>query len=139
MSIPTIEYINEMLKSNVNTIEESPQQLLEKAVYELPNIDGAFLFDPEGATFACAGSEAANEASIQALVNGLIQLADRTTGDLGRGALVHMALQGQLGFVVATILDSGYTLVLLGSSDARLGLLLHDLEWLGAKLSPLLI
>ncbi|MFY9223510.1 MAG: roadblock/LC7 domain-containing protein [Blastocatellia bacterium] len=139
MSIPTIESINEMLRSDKNFTQESPQQLLEKACYELPNIDGVFLFDPEGSTFACAGSQATNDAAIQALVGGLIQLADRTSGDLGRGALNHIALQGQLGFIVATILDSGYTLVLLGSSDARLGLLLHDLEWIGSKISPLLI
>lgn len=139
MSIPTVEFIKEMISSDKSTIEETPQQILEKACYELPDIDGVFLFDPEGSTFACAGNEATNDASIQTLVNGVIQLAERTTGELGRGALNYIALQGQLGFIVATILDSGYTLVLLGSNDARLGLLLHDLEWIGCRLSPVLI
>lgn len=139
MTIPRVEFINEMINSDRNIMPETPQQILERSCYELPDVDGAFLFDPEGNNVACAGNEATNEAAIQALVNGLIQLADRATGDLGRGALNHMTLQGQLGFIVAMILDSGYTLVLLGSNDARLGLLLHDLEWLGCRISPLLI
>jgi predicted regulator of Ras-like GTPase activity (Roadblock/LC7/MglB family) len=137
--VPTVNYINEMINNDQSLLQETPQQILERACYELPNIDGAFLFDPEGSTVACAGNEATSEASIQALINGLIQLSDRATGDLGRGALNHITIQGQLGFIVAMILDSGYTLVLLGSSEARLGLLLHDAEWIGCKISPLLI
>ena len=118
---------------------ETVTEAVERSVYELPSVDGAFLFDPDGSTLVAAGGEAADDAAVQALVNGLLQLAERAATDLGRGALQHLAVQGQLGYVVATTLDSGHSLILLGSHEARLGLLLHDLEWLAVRLAPSLV
>ena len=132
MSLSTTEHSNNGSAPPPETLSESVQ----RAVYDLPNVDGAFLFDLEGETLVAAGSEATNDAAVLALVNGLIQLAERTATDLGRGALQHLAVQGQLGYVVATILDSSHSLVLLGSHEARLGLLMHDLEWLAMRLAP---
>lgn len=118
---------------------ESLTEAIERAAVELPDVDGAFLFDPEGTILASAGAEAANDAAVLALTNGVLQLADRATSDLGRGSLRHIAAQGHVGYVVASVLDSGHSLVLLGRKDARLGLLLHDLEWLGRRLEASLI
>lgn len=113
---------------------ESVTETIERAAVELPDVDGAFLFDPEGTILASAGGEASNDAAVLALTNGVLQLADRATSDLGRGGLRHVTAQGSVGFLVASVLDSGHSLVLLGRRDARLGLLLHDLEWLGGRL-----
>jgi predicted regulator of Ras-like GTPase activity (Roadblock/LC7/MglB family) len=117
---------------------ETPQQFLEIAFCELPHIEGVFLFTPPGEVLAQATDETVNAAGLSALVGNLLQIAQRLAGELERGKLNYIALQYQGGPVVATRLDSGHTLALLGRHEVRLGLVLYDLESLATRLLPAL-
>jgi predicted regulator of Ras-like GTPase activity (Roadblock/LC7/MglB family) len=117
---------------------ESLQQFLENAFCELPHLDGVFLFTPQGEVLARATDEAVNDAGLYALIENLLQQGQRLAGELERGKFNYLALQCQRGPVVATQLDQGHTLVLLGRHDVRLGLVLYDLESLATRLSPAL-
>jgi predicted regulator of Ras-like GTPase activity (Roadblock/LC7/MglB family) len=118
--------------------DETPQQFLENAFCELPHIEGVFLFAPKGEVLAQATDESINPASLSALVGNLLEIAQRLADELERGKTNYVALQCQRGPIVATRLDQGHVLVLLGRHDVRLGLVLYDLEWLATRLLPAL-
>ncbi len=117
---------------------ESPQQFLEKAFCELPHLDGVFLFAPQGEVLASATDATINHVGLSALTNSLLQLGQRLARELERGKFNYIALQCQRGPIVATRLEQGNTLVLLGRHDVRLGMVLYDLERLATQLSPAL-
>jgi predicted regulator of Ras-like GTPase activity (Roadblock/LC7/MglB family) len=117
---------------------ESLQQFLENAFCELPHLDGVFLFTPQGEILARATDETVNDAGLSALIENLLRLGQRLAGELDRGKFNYLALQCQRGPIVATQLDQGHTLVLLGRHDVRLGLVLYDLESLATRLGPAL-
>lgn len=118
---------------------ESLQQFLENAFCELPHLDGVFLFTPQGEVLARATDETVNDAGLSAFIENLLQLGQRLASELERGKFNYLAMQCQRGPIVATRLDQGYTLVLLGRHDVRLGMVLYDLESLATRLAPALV
>lgn len=115
---------------------ESVQQFLENVFCELPHLDGVFLFAPQGGILARATDETVNDAGLSALIENSLQLGQRLASELDRGKFNYLILQCQRGPIVATRLDQGHTLVLLGRHDVRLGLVLYDLESLATRLGP---
>lgn len=118
---------------------ESLQQFLENAFCELPHLDGVFLFTPQGEVLARATDETVNDAGLSAFIENLLQLGQRLASELERGKFNYLAIQYQRGPIVTTRLDQGYTLVLLGRHDVRLGMVLYDLESLATRLAPALV
>jgi predicted regulator of Ras-like GTPase activity (Roadblock/LC7/MglB family) len=117
---------------------ETLQQFLENAFCELPHLDGVFLFTPQGESLARATDETVNDAGLSSLMENMLRLGQRLASELQRGKFNYLAMQCQRGPIVATRLDQGHTLVLLGRHDVRLGLVLYDLESLATRLGPAL-
>ncbi len=118
---------------------EAPQEILENVFCELPHIYGVYLFTPQGQVVAHATTdETASHADLPGLAGDLWQLAQRTADALERGKLSFIAMQCQLGTIVATRLSQGHVLVLLGRQDVRPGMVLYDMDWLASRLSPAL-
>jgi len=109
------------------------EQFLSNVFCELPHVDNLFLFAPTGET-VFTSDEANRHADLPALASSVWQCAQNAAGELKRGKLNYLALQTPCGFIVATRLQPGHILILLGRVEVRLGLLLYEMETLARRL-----
>jgi len=109
------------------------EQFLGNAFCELPHIDSLFLFAPNGET-VFSSEETNCHTDLPALADSIWQSAQNAVGALKRDKLNYLALQTPGGFIVATRLQPGHILILLGCLEVRLGLLLYEMETLARRL-----
>lgn len=98
-----------------------------------PSAHAVAIVDPDGAIEEVLAPEGVEDA-IGPTTTTLTTLADAALADLGRGQLTCCILEGTFGRAVFRDLGNGSTLVVIAEADARLGLLLDDVDALCAAL-----
>ena len=103
-----------------------------------PELEAAAVISVEGLMIASALPESIAEDRMAAMSAAMLALGERIAMDLDRGDLKQVYIKGEVGFVVLMSLDERAVLATLASDDAKLGLVLLDMQQAAVDLRRLI-
>jgi len=92
-----------------------------------PDVEGCAVVSEDGLMIASAFPQSIDEARVAGMTSTLLSLGSRTAQELERGELKQVFVKGAKGFVIAQNASEGVVLVVLTSSEAKLGLIFLDM------------
>ncbi|MDE2636679.1 MAG: roadblock/LC7 domain-containing protein [Chloroflexota bacterium] len=93
-----------------------------------PELEAAAVISVEGLMISSSLPESVAEDRMAAMSAAMLALGERIAKDLDRGELTQMYIKGNDGYVVLMSVDDRAVLASLASEDAKLGLVLLDLQ-----------
>jgi hypothetical protein len=100
-------------------------------------IEASAVVSIDGLTMASALPADVEEDRVSAMSAAMLSLGDRIAGELGRGLLEQVYIQGGDGSVLVTAVGEEAVLTVLATKDARLGLVLLDMRRAAEDLAKL--
>ncbi len=116
------------LSSNINS-------LLEQFVKRTLGMEAVALVTMDGLIMASSLPSGAGEERVAAMSSALLSIASRITEELERGEFKRALVAGSEGFIVLVPSSSGFLLTAVCSKDARLGMVLFEINKLATFLS----
>lgn len=99
------------------------------------NIEACGLVSTDGVMLASAFSTSVDEDIIAAMSAALVAIGKRASSELGRGRAERTIVQGDNGQLLTVMLNDEMILTLLATKDARIGVLIMELNQLVKELS----
>ncbi|MCY3979544.1 MAG: roadblock/LC7 domain-containing protein [Chloroflexi bacterium] len=93
-----------------------------------PELEAAAVISVEGLMISSSLPESIADDRMAAMSAAMLALGERIAKDLDRGELTQMYIKGNDGYVVLMSVDDRAVLASLASEDAKLGLVLLDLQ-----------
>ncbi|MCY3796610.1 MAG: roadblock/LC7 domain-containing protein [Chloroflexi bacterium] len=93
-----------------------------------PELEAAAVISVEGLMISSSLPESIADDRMAAMSAAMLALGERIAKDLDRGELTQMYIKGNDGYVVLMSMDDRAVLASLASEDAKLGLVLLDLQ-----------
>jgi predicted regulator of Ras-like GTPase activity (Roadblock/LC7/MglB family) len=112
-------------------------KVLEELVRD-SGAEGAVLISVDGLAIASILPANADEDRIAAMGAAILSLGERVTSELDKGSLEQLYIKGSTGYVIFTGIKNVAVLGVLASSNAKLGLLLMEIQRAIKKLAQLL-
>lgn len=116
--------------------EQMVNQLRELARTE--GVEASAVVSVEGLIMASALPSGISEDRVSAMSAAMLSLGERIAGELGRGNLSEVYVQGKDGRVLLMAIGEEAVLTTLTHDDARLGLVLHDMRRTSSELATLI-
>ena len=103
-----------------------------------PAIEASAVVSTDGLIMASALPPEVEEDRVSAMSAAMLTLGERISGELGRGVLNQVYVRGQNGYVILMSTGSDAVLTAICSADAKLGLVLLDMNRAAADLARIL-
>lgn len=107
---------------------EMVQQVLEELKSSSADVEASALISTDGLMIASALPQGMDEDRVGAMSAALLSLGERAAGELARGTLERVLLQGERGYVIMTSSGNEAVLTVLAKQNAKLGLLFLDIK-----------
>ena len=104
----------------------------------IPELEAAAVISVEGLMIASSLPESVAEDRMAAMSAAMLALGERIAKDLDRGDLTQVYIKGDDGYVVLMSVDERAVLATLASEEAKLGLVLLDMQEAVVDLEQLL-
>ncbi len=114
------------------------QQALEELNGSTAEIEACALISTDGLMIASALPHGMDEDRIGAMSAALLSLGERTAGELARGTLERVLIQGERGYVIMSACGQEAVLTVLAKSNAKLGLVFLDIKRAAQSLAKML-
>jgi hypothetical protein len=111
---------------------------LDKLMTENHDIEASALVSLDGFTMASALPEGMHEDRVGAMSAAILGLGERAATELGRGSLSQVFIQGENGYVVLMAAGARAVLTALADSQAKLGLVLYDMQGVAEEIGEIL-
>lgn len=118
--------------------EERLAQALDDLMANSMDVQAAALVSMDGFTMAAALPEGMQEDRVGAMSAAILGLGERAAAELGRGHLSQVFIEGDDGYVVLIAAGSRAVLTTLALPDAKLGLVLYDMQATAATIAEIL-
>jgi hypothetical protein len=109
--------------------------LLEEFVRRTPGMEAMALVTMDGLIMASSLPSGAGEERVAAMSSALLSIASRIANELERGEFKRALVAGSEGFIVLVPSGSDFLLTAVCSKDARLGMVLFEINKLAGFLS----
>jgi len=119
------------------TRPEQIQQQLKALVTNTPDVEGAAMVSADGLVISSVLPAGTDEDRVSAMAAALLSLGERTSGELQRGSLEQMYLQGDSGYIILMQAGPDAVLETIAGSSAKLGMVLLDMKRSVQELSRL--
>ena len=103
-----------------------------------PAIEASAVVSTDGLIMASALPPEVEEDRVSAMSAAMLTLGERISSELGRGTLNQVYVRGQHGYVILMSTGSDAVLTAICSADAKLGLVLLDMNRAAAELTKIL-
>lgn len=121
---------------------ESREELLRNALNELVSrsaeVDAAAVVSLDGLVMASVLPNTLEEDRLGAMSAALLSLGERTSEELGRGALSQVFVEGKAGYVFLMSAGIDAVLTTLVRKGSKLGLVLYDVKGAAKKISEII-
>lgn len=121
----------------IATRAESIKGRLEALRRSAPDIDAVALVSGDGLMIACSLPDNLPEDRVSAMTAAMLALGERIAYELERGALEHIFIKGDNGYVLMMAVNESAVLTVLADEKAKLGLALLDLRRAAKELREL--
>lgn len=111
-----------------DTRERRLAEVLDRLMTDAPQIDAAALVSLDGFTMASALPDGMQEDRVGAMSAAILGLGERAAAELGKGKLSQVFIEGEQGYVMLIAAGDRAVLTCLAASDAKLGLVLYDMQ-----------
>lgn len=118
--------------------EESMKKVLEKLLESSPDFEGAAVVSYDGFILTAALPEGADESRTGAMSAAILSLGERACGEMGKGKLETVFVEGEEGYVLVTAINDDALLTLVTSKYAKLGLVFYELRSVKEELKEVL-
>jgi predicted regulator of Ras-like GTPase activity (Roadblock/LC7/MglB family) len=102
-----------------------------------PDIEGSAVVSVDGLMMATSLSTGVEEDRVAAMSAAMQSLGERIAGELGRGGLEQVYVEGDEGYVFLRAIGMDAVLTVLARSDAKLGLIFLDMKRAAKDLAAL--
>lgn len=102
-------------------------EILENLVRDA-EAEGSVLVSTDGLAIASVLPEGVDEDRISAMGAAILSLGERVTAELNKGSLEQLYIKGSTGYVIFTGVKDVAVLGVLASPNAKLGLLLMEIQ-----------
>ena len=92
------------------------------------DVEGAAIVSVDGLSMASSLSGEIEEDRVSAMSAAMLSLGERIASELGRGELDQVNVKGDEGYVILTAVGEEAVLTVLARKDAKLGLILLDVN-----------
>lgn len=120
------------------TREERLASALNELMQESQEIQAAALVSLDGFTMASALPDGMQEDRVGAMSAAILGLGERAAAELGRGSLSQVFIEGEGGYVMLIAAGERAVLTCLADPEAKLGLVLYDMQAAAAVISEIL-
>jgi hypothetical protein len=103
-----------------------------------PAIEASAIVSVDGLIIASALPPEVEEDRVSAMSAAMLTLGERISGELGRGTLSQVYVRGQNGYVILMSTGTEAVLTAICSADAKLGLVLLDMNRAASDLARLI-
>ncbi len=110
------------------TREERLAAALDALMAESQDVQAAALVSMDGFTMASALPVDMQEDRVGAMSAAILGLGERAAAELGRGSLSQVFIEGEYGYVLLIAAGDRAVLTALAHTDAKLGLVLYDMQ-----------
>lgn len=125
-------------QSRQATREERLASSLNRLMEDNQEIQAAALVSLDGFTMASALPEGMQEDRVGAMSAAILGLGERAAAELGRGQLSQVFIEGEGGYVVLIAAGGRAVLTCLADIEAKLGLVLFDMQQAAEEISGVL-
>lgn len=119
--------------------EESMKRVLEKLLESSPDFEGAAVVSYDGFILTAALVEGADEPKAGAMSAAILSLGERACGEMAKGKLETVFVEGEEGYVLVTAINDDALLTLVTSKYAKLGLVFYELRSVKEELEKVLV
>lgn len=120
------------------TREERLASSLNRLMEDNQEIQAAALVSLDGFTMASALPDGMQEDRVGAMSAAILGLGERAAAELGRGQLSQVFIEGEGGYVVLIAAGGRAVLTCLADIEAKLGLVLFDMQQAAEEISGVL-
>lgn len=117
---------------------EMLNRILRTLQAESPDIEAAALISEDGLLIASAMPQHIEEVRVGGMSATLLALGTRAGAELGIGAPEQVLIRGEHGYAVLQTASSGTVLLVLATSNAKLGLVFLDMSRAVKEINKLL-
>ncbi|MCH7662723.1 MAG: roadblock/LC7 domain-containing protein [Chloroflexi bacterium] len=103
-----------------------------------PDIEGSAIVSVDGLSIASALLPDIEEDRVSAMSAAMLSLGERIATELGRGKLDQVYIKGDNGYVILLAIGEDAVLTIMARKEAKLGLILLDMNRAAADLSKLI-
>ncbi|MDH5673431.1 MAG: roadblock/LC7 domain-containing protein [Myxococcales bacterium] len=107
---------------------EELNQVLRTLQSGTPDIEASALISEDGLMIASALPQQIEEMRVAGMSSTLLSLGSRAANELSRGAMQQVLIRGDNGYVVMVRASEGTMLLVLTTSEAKLGLIFLDVS-----------
>lgn len=125
-------------QSRQATREERLASSLNRLMEDNQEIQAAALVSLDGFTMASALPDGMQEDRVGAMSAAILGLGERAAAELGRGQLSQVFIEGEGGYVVLIAAGGRAVLTCLADIEAKLGLVLFDMQQAAEEISGVL-
>lgn len=108
--------------------------ILQNFVSGTNDVQGAALVSPDGLPLAVSLPGAMDEERVSAMSAAMLSLGERIGGELGRGNIDRIYVEGTKGFSILTSCGDDAVLLVLASETAKQGLLMLEIKRISSEL-----
>ena len=119
-------------------IKSKLQNLLENFTSSLPGVEGVVVASVDGLSISSVISTQIEEERTSAISAAMFSLAERIAGELYRGHVEQILVEGEEGKGILVSCGTEAVLLVLTKKEAKLGLLFLQVKRLTEELLPLL-
>jgi len=116
------------MAQTVATREAEMKKALEALLETSPDFEGAAAVSADGFVIASALPEGSDEAKVGAMAAAILSLGERAAGEMGKGKLETVFVEGDNGYVLVTAVSDSVLLTVATSKYAKLGLVFYELR-----------
>ena len=114
------------------------QQILDDLNSSSADVEASALISTDGLMIASALPSGIDEDRVGAMSAALLSLGDRAGGELARGKIDRLLVQGVKGYVITTSAGGEAVLTILAKPNAKLGLIFLDIKRAAEALAKLI-
>ena len=93
-----------------------------------PDIEASAIVSVDGLIMASALQQGVEEDRVSAMSAAMLSLGERISGELGRGVLEQVYIQGDNGFIVLTAIGEEAVLTAMARKEAKLGMIFLEMR-----------
>lgn len=120
------------------TREHRLDQLLDEFLATSTDTQAAAVVSLDGFIMAAALPDDLEEDRVAAMSAAILALGERASGELGRGKLNQVFIEGEQGYVLLMSSGPRAALVAMASTNAKLGLIFYDMRRVASEIAATL-
>ncbi len=109
---------------------------LQNFVSSSIDIQGAAVVTPDGLPLAASLSNALDEERVAAMSAAMLSLGERIGGELSRGGIEKISIEGEDGFAILTSCGEDAVFLVLASKSSKQGVLMLEINQALAAVKP---